>query len=69
MKNANTSSIILSSSCDKGTKIISFLKAVPHLKNWSATGINNISIRLGITPEHLTILIDYVSLGGGLYGN
>ncbi len=69
MKNAISSSIILSSGCDKGTKIIFFLKAIPHLKNFSATIINNISSRLGITPEHLTILIDFVSKEGNLYGN
>ena len=52
----------------KDTKIISFLKAVPHLE-FTATGINNISKRFNIAPAHLTILIDFVSKGGGKYGN
>lgn len=50
-------------------KIFYFLKAIPHFKNCSSTIINKISKRLGLTPEHLAILIDFVSKEGGLYGN
>ena len=67
VKTLNTSSTYFLDS-NKDTKIIYFLKAVPHLE-FTATGINNISKRFGITPEHLSLLIDFVSKGGGKYGN
>ena len=48
---------------DKDKKILSFLKAVPHLE-FTSTGINNIARRFSVTPEHLFVLIDLVRKGG-----
>ena len=72
MKNPNTVNGGASNSSfkshDKNTKLFWFLKAVPHLK-FSSKEINNIANRLSIAPAHLSILIDFVRKGGGLYGS
>jgi hypothetical protein len=47
------------------TKIISYLKKLPHLE-FSATGINNIVNRFGITPEQLAALVDLLRNKGNL---
>lgn len=72
MKNPNTTNGGASNSSfksqDKNAKIFWFLKAVPYIEI-TANGINSVSTRLGISPENLTILIAFVSEGGGYNGN
>jgi hypothetical protein len=68
MKNKFPSHKSLKIDSDKDTKILSFLRAVPHLE-FTSTGINNIAKRFGVMPEHLFILIDFVRNGGVYNGN
>lgn len=66
MNDAISSSTLLSRG-DKDTKIISFLKGLPHL-HFSEKGITNIVKRFGTTPEHLAFLIDIIIREGGRNG-
>ena len=62
MNNANSSQNSLLSRENKDSKIIAFLKGLPHL-HFSEKGITNIVKRFGTTPEHLAFLIDIVLNG------
>ena len=44
---------------DKYTKIFWFLKAIPHLQ-YTAKSVSKVANRLGIEPEHLLRLIDFI---------
>ena len=48
----------------KDTKILKFLKTVPHL-DFSKKGVENISKRFAISQEHLQRLINEVLRKGG----
>lgn len=64
MKVLNQKSLSAGEQYKDKVKILRFLKTVPHL-DFSDKGIENISKRFGISPEHLHELIKSVSIRGG----